>query len=201
MRDYARWAQRNFIEEMKSTIFLISCTIFFSIAALGQDDLRKQSVRLSTLPAAQQSAVNSAIQYWNRQLNWKAKNTSAPAADASVATVRLGPANEDDLIVTDKSGCSPTGNCSILVLRPIKDQYRVILEGTGQSFTATPTRANGFRTIKIRVHGSATMSTIKLYKFNGRQYLRAGCHDENFQILDSAGNLQELKKPQITPCH
>ena len=156
---------------------------------------------MSTLPVTQQSAINLAIQHWYRQFKWKAQDSSSnPVGDASIATVHLGSLSEDDLIVTDQSGCSPTGNCSILVLRPAKDRYRVVLEAIGQTLTATPTRADGFRNIKVRMHGSATMSTIKVYKFNGNRYLRAGCYDENFEMLDGAGNLRELKKPQITPC-
>lgn len=169
--------------------------------AVGQDDMRKSSVRLSTLPAAEQSSVNSAIQHWYRQFESKAKDRSVNAlGDASVATVRLGPAHENDLILTDRAGCSPTGNCSIFVMRPVKDRYRVVLEGIGQTFTVMRARANGFQNIEIRMHGSATMSAIKVYKFNGTRYLRSGCYDENFEVLDSAGNSRELKKPQITPC-
>ena len=186
---------------MRATTVLLIYIALPSMNALGQDDMRKQGVRLSTLPVAQQTNINSAIQHWNRQFEWKAKDQSRdPVGDASVATGRLGPADEDDLIVTDQSGCSPTGNCSIFVLRPIKEKYRVVLEAIGQTFTVTPARANGFRNVKVGMRGSATMSTIKVYKFNGIRYLRADCYDENFEVLDGAGNLHQLKKPQVTPC-
>jgi hypothetical protein len=188
-------------DQVKTITVFLTCTIFCYVSALCQEDTRKQSLKMSTLPATQQSAINLAIQHWNHQVKWKAqKELAKPVGDASVNIARLGPRDEDDLIVTDQSGCSPTGNCSILVLRPKKEHYRVVLEAIGQTFAATPVRANGFRNIKIRMHGSATMSTIKVYKFNGSRYLRAGCYDENFEMLDGAGNLRELKKPQITPC-
>lgn len=186
---------------MKATVFVIFYTGLSLVDALGQDDARKQSARLSTLPAAQQSAVHSAIQHWNRQFKWKANDDSANLFEtALVAPVRLGSGDDDELVVTDQSGCSPTGNCSIFVLHPAQDQYRVVLEGIGQTLTVTPARTNGFRNIKIRMHGSAKTSTIKIYKFNGNRYLRAGCYHENFEMLDRAGNFRELGKPQITPC-
>jgi hypothetical protein len=184
---------------VKATVVFMVCVLLFSMKAPG--DTRRQSVRMSALPASQQSAINLAIQHWYRQFKWKAQVGSPIGLRMGVATVHLGPPDEEDLVVTDHSGCSPTGNCSILVMRPTKDQYRVVLEAIGQTFTATPVRASGFRNIKIRMHGSATVSAIKVYKFNGSRYLRAGCYQENFGMLDAAGNLRELKKPQVTPCH
>ena len=186
---------------MRATTLFLICIVLFSIGAPGQDDLRKQTVKLSALPAPQRSAINSAIQQWNRQFPQKPKDNSATLGeDASVATIRLGPSDEPDLVVTDDSGCSPTGNCSIFVLRPTKDEYRVALEATGQIITATPARANGFRNIKVRMHGSATMSEIKIYRFNGIRYVRSGCYNESFEEIDKDGNVQELDTPRMTPC-
>jgi hypothetical protein len=159
------------------------------------------SVGISTLPAAEQAAINTAIKRWDRQFKWKAiNNLEKPIADASVETVHLGPANEKDLVVTDQSACSPTGNCSILVLRSAHGRYRVVLDGIGQSFNIRPSRTNGFRNIELAMHGSATESTVKIYKFNGSRYLRSGCQDVSFETLDKEGNRQELEKPLVTPC-
>lgn len=185
---------------MKATVFVILYMGWFLMNALGQDDIRKQSARLSTLPATQQSAINSAIQRWNRRFKRKAKDDPANLGEALVAAVRLGSADGNELIVTDQSGCSPTGNCSVFVLHPTKDQYRVVLEGIGQKLTATAARTNGFRNINLSMHGSATMREVKVYKFNGNRYLRAGCYNENFEMLDTTGKLGELEKPRITSC-
>ena len=176
--------------------------VLVALCAVDQgQDIRGHSVRLSTLSPPQQSAINSAIQHWDRQFKWKAQYNSANmAGDTSVATARLGPAREKDLIVTDLSGCSPTGNCSIWVLRPVKKQYRVVLEAIGQIFTIMSARANGFRNIKIRMHGSATMSEVKTYKFNGTRYVRTGCYNEIFKELDKEGKLQKLDNPRTAPC-
>lgn len=186
---------------VKATTVLLIGIVLFSLNAKCQDDLRQQSVQLSRLPAVEQLAINLAIRHSDRQLGQKAADTSVNrSGDASVATVTLGPVNENDLVVTDQSWCSPTGNCSIFVMRPHGNQYRVILEATGQSITSTARRTNDFRDVQVRMHGSATMSEIKIYRFNGSRYLRSGCYDENFEILDSKGNVHDLDRPHMTPC-
>ena len=186
---------------MKSTglpfgVVLCLCTL---LAASQQG--RTNGISMSTLPAAQRSAIVAAIDRWNRQFKWKTPdNSDKLVTDTLVDTVHLGPPGEDDLVVTDRSECSPTGNCTILVLRPFKDRYRVILDGIGQSFSLQRSKVNGFRDVVLKMHGSATETTIKIYEFNGSRYLRAACYDENTTLLDADGNVQELEKPRITPC-
>ena len=75
-----------------------------------------------------------------------------------------------------------------------------MLDGIGQIYTVKPTRTNGFRNIELAMHSSATMSAVKTYKFNGSRYLRSGCYELNFTVLDSKGNVQDLDEPRITPC-
>ena len=170
------------------------------MAAVGQQNKRKE-VNLSTLPAAKQSAINAAVRRWNAEFKSNATDENQPlTGDTSVETVHLGPSQEADLVVTDPSYCSPTGNCAILILRPVKNQYRVVLDGIGQSHTVRRTRTNGFGDIELAMHGSATMSTIKVYKFNSSRYLRSSCLNEEFSVIDADGNVQELEKPRITPC-
>jgi hypothetical protein len=182
------------------TPILFSALGLFAFLAAAQSPGHK-SVSISTLPAAQQSAINTAVKRWDRQFRSKASSDSEkPIQDASVETVHLGPTHENDLVVTDQSFCSPTGNCSILVLRSVNGRYRVVLDGIGQSFTIRPARTNGFRNIELAMHGSATESTVKIYKFSGSRYLRSGCQDVSLATLDKEGNLQELEKPLITPC-
>lgn len=88
----------------------------------------------------------------------------------------------------------------MLFLRPVRDGYRVVLDGIGQTYAIRQTQTHGFRDIRLTMHGSATESTIKTYKFNGLRYLRSGCENLTFAIDDEQGNLQELDKPRISPC-
>ena len=157
---------------------------------------------ISTLPRSQQAAISAAVDKWDHQFKWMAHSDSGSSiGGASFEILSLGPLDEKDLVVTDQSGCSPTGNCSMLFLRPFRGGYRVVLDGIGQTYEVRRTQRHGFRDVQLRMHGSATESTVKTYKFNGTRYLRSGCQDLNFEILDKQGNVQELEKPQVTPCH
>src|SRR5437868_6817619 len=76
---------------MRAKLLLI-CAALFAVTAIGQqDDVRKRSVKLSTLPPIQQSAINSAIERWDRQFKWKAQeNSPSSVGNASIDTVHLG---------------------------------------------------------------------------------------------------------------
>lgn len=176
----------------KGLMILFLCGLF----AVGDTD-RAQSVEMSALPASQRTAIVAALMRWDRQLGRKLPDDSqSPTGNALVDTVRLGRADENDLVLTDRSSCSPTGNCSILVLRPAQGRYRVVLDGIGQTYTIKRARTKGFRNIELSMHGSATESTIKAYKFNGSRYVRAGCYNVIFAASDGT----ELDRPQTTPC-
>lgn len=182
------------------SLFLIS-VILCAVLTLGQkEDARKQSVKFSSLPAAEQLRINAAMKKWNQQFRRTSRKQTGAPAEALVTTVHLGPAEEDDLVLTDRPGCSPTGNCSILVVRALDSEYQVVLEGIGQSFALDRGEAHGLRDVVLRMHGSATESTVKSYRFNGMRYIRSACYNESFAILDSNGNLQELSEPRRTPC-
>jgi hypothetical protein len=184
----------------RTAVVLLS-SIFLAVCLLGQeDDARNGAVKFSTLPSAQQSGITDAIRQWGRQFKWHARTRLAEIGGASVTMIQLGPPNEHDLVVTDQSGCSPTGNCPILLLRPDDDHYHVILEATAQSFTTHPNQAHGFREIVFRMHGSATESTVREYRFDGKRYIRSSCYNEIYAVLNRDGNLQELSKPRTTPC-
>jgi len=189
----------EFGRRMRKTALAIGLTLLCCLASAQQP--KGRSVTLSSLPAKKQLTINAAVTRWDTQLKSSATQESEKLSEnTSVETVHLGPSQEADLIVTDPALCSPTGNCSVLVLRAVKNGYRVVLDGIGQTYTLKPTRTNGFHNIELAMHGSATMSEVKIYKFNGTRYLRSGCYDVNFTVLDSEGNVQDLDEPRVTPC-
>jgi hypothetical protein len=96
--------------------------------------------------------------------------------------------------------CSPTGNCSVWVLRTGTHGYPVVLHGIAQSVWIWPTRTTGFQDIVLGMHGSATSTTLKLYKFDGSRYRRMACYIADFEYLDQDGTIHELEEPRITPC-
>jgi hypothetical protein len=154
-------------------------------------------VELSTLPAPQQRAIVEALKHWNRQIGRKLHADSETSMGSTlVDTVHLGPKNEDDLVLTDRSGCSPTGNCSMFVLLATQSRYRVVLDGVGQMYTLKRARSKGLLNIELSMHGSATESTIKGYKFNGSRYLRVSCYNEIFATSDGT----KLDRPRTSPC-
>jgi len=173
-------------------MILSICGLF----AAAQNDPAK-SVEISTLPASQRTAIVAALKRWDRQLGRKpSADSQASTGNALVDTVHLGPTEEIDLVLTERFSCSPTGNCSILVLRPAQGRYRVVLDGIGQTYTIKQARTKGFRNVELSMHGSATESTIKAYKFNGSKYLRASCYNVIFAASDGT----ELDRPRTTPC-
>jgi hypothetical protein len=103
---------------------------------------------------------------------------------------------------TGESMCSPTGNCPFWVFEKAGATYRLILKkGAAQSFTIRHARTNGYFDLELGMHGSATMSSLFVYRFRGRRYQRAACYDVNFTYLDEHGEVHELDEPRVTPCH
>lgn len=102
----------------------------------------------------------------------------------------------------DENACSPTGNCPFWILRRGRDGYRVILDANStQTFTIQSTRTNGFSDIVLGMHGSATDTTLTLYKFDGAGYRDSGCYEANWGIVDKAGTWHDLKEPRVTRCN
>jgi hypothetical protein len=126
------------------------------------------------------------------------------AAETRVAFVDLTGHGRNEVIVQaggEKSGCSPTGNCPLWVLRRQRDGYHVVLDaGSAQNFTIQPHRTNGFNDLVLSMHGSATESGLTLYKFNGSSYDDVACYDENSEAADESGQFHHLKEPRVTPC-
>jgi hypothetical protein len=177
---------------MKSLGLVILSFCLFAVA-----ESPEKFVELSTLPASRRTAIVAALKAWDRKLGRRwAYELRATNGNARLETVHLGPANENDLVLTDRSSCSPTGNCSIVILRAAQGGYRVVLDGIGQRYTLKRARTKGFLNIELSMHSSATESTIKLYRFNGSRYLRAGCYNVIFASSDGT----KLDRPQTTPC-
>jgi hypothetical protein len=126
------------------------------------------------------------------------------AQKARIAFVDLAARGSNEIIAQagDDAQCSPTGNCSLWVLRLEKDGYHVILSAESeQTFTIQTTRTNGFRDLVLGMHGSAFESELRLYKFDGSSYKRAGCYEATWQITDEHGNAQRLEEPRISQCN
>ena len=102
--------------------------------------------------------------------------------------------------VGEDSGCSPTGNCPIWVFEKTPSGYRVILDAQAiQTFTIQHSRTNGYLDLVLGQHGSAFERELHVYRFQNGSYWEAACYDANWQRA-VGDDVQELKKPDITPC-
>jgi hypothetical protein len=99
-----------------------------------------------------------------------------------------------------EGGCSPTGNCRFWIFQKSGHEYKLLIAQEAiQSFTLQPTHSNGFRDIVVRMHGSATDSTLKLLQYRDGTYHDAGCYDASWSVLEGSA-VHELKEPRLTRC-
>ncbi len=175
----------------------------------SQELRREQTInRLRLTPAQSADLIATiALQMREDQPDHQAgsdKELGEIAKKTNVAFVDLEGHGRNE-VVGQGSGedvCSPTGNCSFWILRHGRNGYRVILDGgSAQTFTIQSTRTNDFSDIVLGMHGSATDTTLTLYKFDGSRYKDAGCWEANWAALDKDGNWRELKEPRVTQCN
>jgi len=172
----------------------------------------RQSIKRVHLPSALKADMIETIVEQMREDGFEADSENGHlsdeqlrdiAADTSIAFVDLTGRGRNEVIAQgcgEKSGCSPTGNCPLWVLRRQRDGYHVILDGSAQTFTIQAHRTKGFNDVVLSMHGSATESGLTLYKFNGSNYDDVACYDENWEVADESGQFHHLKEPRITPC-
>ena len=122
----------------------------------------------------------------------------AVAAEMPIKLVDLNGDGTPEVIAQaagTESGCSATGNCPFWIFQLKKDGYSVLLDGEAQIFRVQPNRTNGFHDIALSRHGSAFMSEVTEYKFDGTMYKVGACY--NFQWGDAD---HWFKRPLLTPC-
>lgn len=131
------------------------------------------------------------------------QNLEDEAAQFRVRATDLSGNGKGKVLLVQGGGehdCSPTGNCSFWILRRGARGYSVILHGVGQTLSVLPAAENGLRDVVLGMHGSATMTALKVYRFNSAAYQRMGCFSENWQYLGEDGEVHELDEPRITLC-
>lgn len=77
-------------------------------------------------------------------------------------------------------GCSPTGNCSLHGFERSRRGWRPILDSIAQRCAFLPSSHGGRRDLVARMHGSATESTIKTYRWRKNRYVRVSVRDVTF---------------------
>ena len=131
------------------------------------------------------------------------KQMRQAAREARIVFVDLAERGINEVIAQagDDAQCSPTGNCSLWVLRREKHGYHVILSApSAQTFTIQSDRTHGFHDLVLGMHRSAFESELRLFKFDGARYKQAGCYEASWEFIDEHGNSQHLKEPRLSPC-
>lgn len=86
---------------------------------------------------------------------------------------------------SDACHCGGTGNCGFWVLERRGKGFHVLLETEMvQRFGVEPSRSNGYRDILTSSHGSATLSGLVLYKFDGKKYRATDCASVEYEVKE-----------------
>lgn len=94
--------------------------------------------------------------------------------------------------------CGAVGNCRFWVFQRTDSGYRLILNGTAQTFTVQRSRTNGYLDLVLALHDSATEQELLEYRFSAGQYRRTTCYNASWTA--SINSEIRLKAPLITPC-
>jgi hypothetical protein len=159
----------------------------------------KSAVSITTLPNSQRAAMIAALKRWDRELG-RRDTDDTPLSEAVIERVHLKVTGSPEMVMTGSGqlDCSPTGNCSIWVLQPANDGYRVILESLGQTFSTGSSRTKGYHDIFVNMHGSAYETTVKFYN--------SAVRDINEPVVTTLSSRSPTKMetfrnlPRITPC-
>lgn len=86
---------------------------------------------------------------------------------------------------SDSCHCGATGNCAFWVLERRGKGFHVLLETEMvQEFSVEQSRSNGYLDIMTATHGSAALSGLVLYKFDGKQYGAADCASVESEVKE-----------------
>lgn len=172
----------------------------------SQELLANASLRTAKIPEIDRRAITIAIEEQLRpetdDLEIKSeKELERAALDTRVKRIDLNSDGVAEIVAQGMVNCGATGNCPFWIFQRAGKGYRLLLEDNGQAFTIQPNRTHGYSDIVVRAHGSATQSGLSEYKYNGGRYVREGCYNAEWTILEGE-HVRELKEPRITrfPC-
>lgn len=94
------------------------------------------------------------------------------------AWVRISDARTPALFVLH--GCSPTGNCGLYGFERSDGGWRLILNSLAQTCSVLASSHEKRRDLEATMHGSATQSRIKTYRWQKSRYVRVSVRDVTF---------------------
>jgi hypothetical protein len=201
---------------LKACFYAVICASLMLGAESFQWDWRhsealtsKQSLRHAKVTSTERAAIARAIA---NQLKpdmgglggMSEQELEDVALDTPVKMVDLNGDGTPEVIAQgtpEDGGCSPTGNCRFWVFQKSDHEYRLLFYREAiQSFSIETSRSHGFSDIVVKMHGSATVSTLRLLQYSEGRYHEAGCYYENWSVLEG-NTVHELKEPRLTPCN
>lgn len=140
------------------TVFLVSA----SFSSYGAD-----------LPPKTKAAVEQFLTTIHKGACNNIQQETADTADISAVSV-VGGIEYVVKIQQDACYCSPTGNCAVFVLAPRSRTFQILLEATSQSSVNVlqSSISHGHPDLVLTMHGSATESDERTYRFDGQRYRR-----------------------------
>lgn len=103
------------------------------------------------------------------------------------------------------SNCWPPEFCELWIFKKTKNDFQIILSTYTdvENFNLRKTKTNGYFVIET-THSypkSKTSLGMKIYKFNGEEYIMEECYDYIYLYEDKNGELHKLAKPKYSPLH
>ena len=147
------------------------------------------------MPEARRAAIRAAI------LDESADPGRKTAVlDTLIKFVDLNHDGEPEVIAQGAGNyhCSPTGNCPVWVFRRVRDKFTLILEAIGQTFIVEK-RARGYSDIVVRMHGSASVSSFEVFRYEKGEYRQTGCYLATWDWTDKSPKSRR-SEPEITEC-
>jgi len=165
----------------------------------------RQSLRDSSLPQGDKDAIAGLIEDEFNQHEYGPEIQSESqlrkaVLDTRIELVDLNGDGIPEVVAQAMTDCSPTGNCDVWIFQKARKGYRLLLEGFGQTITIQKMRSSRFAAIVISMHGSATESELREYRYADGRYRETGCYGASWEEREADNSVRELKEPRITPC-
>jgi hypothetical protein len=116
--------------------------------------------------------------------------------------VDLNNDGDKELIANDNGWLNGVFSQSFWIVRKVGNDYKIILEGKNVEYEPKNQTTNGFFDINITTKWSGGERSLRLYQFNGSNYVPKKCYLEYDWILKNDDWIQ-LEKPVISrvPCN
>jgi len=156
---------------------------------MGPPGVRIEYLGKSDLPKTDKEAIVSLVFEGQvaKECVSRGRSEKEEIQSIRVARANLGSKDEEDLLIqaSDNCHCGGTGNCAFWVVRKTTGGLEPLLDtDVVQVFSLEKTKTHGYTDILTSSHGSAFLSELTLYQFDGKQYQAALCAKVEYKIRE-----------------